>query len=75
MHRDVKPANILVAARGGGEHTYLTDFGLTKRTASDSGLTAAGEWVGTLDYVAPEQVRGEQVDGRAGHLRARLRAL
>ena len=65
VHRDIKPANILVAARGGGEHTYLTDFGLTKRTASDSGLTAAGEWVGTLDYVAPEQVRGEQVDGRA----------
>jgi YVTN family beta-propeller protein len=65
VHRDVKPANILVAARGGGEHTYLTDFGLTKRTASDSGLTAAGEWVGTLDYVAPEQVRGEAVDGRA----------
>ena len=65
VHRDVKPANMLVAARGGGEHIYLTDFGLTKRSASDSGLTAAGEWVGTLDYVAPEQVRGDAVDGRA----------
>jgi YVTN family beta-propeller protein len=65
VHRDVKPANLLVAARGGGEHVYLTDFGLTKRSTSDSSLTAAGEWVGTLDYVAPEQVRGDPIDGRA----------
>lgn len=65
VHRDVKPGNILVTSRAGAEHAYLTDFGLTKRAGSDSGLTASGEWVGTLDYVAPEQVRGDPVDGRA----------
>jgi DNA-binding beta-propeller fold protein YncE/predicted Ser/Thr protein kinase len=65
VHRDVKPGNIVVTSRGGAEHAYLTDFGLTKRAGSDSGLTASGEWVGTLDYVAPEQVRGDSVDGRA----------
>ena len=75
VHRDVKPANILVAARGGGEHVYLTDFGLTKRSASESGLTSAGEWVGTLDYVAPEQLRGDHVDGRADVYALGCRAL
>jgi len=46
------------------EHVYLTDFGLTKQMASDEGLTGRGEWVGTLDYVAPEQIEGRMVDAR-----------
>ena len=65
VHRDVKPANILIERRGEGEHVYLTDFGLTKHTASESRLTKTGALVGTVDYVAPEQVEGEDVDGRA----------
>jgi hypothetical protein len=62
VHRDVKPANILIAA---GERTYLTDFGLTKHAESSSGLTKTGTWVGTVDYVAPEQIQGEHVDARS----------
>lgn len=62
VHRDVKPANILV---GSGDRAYLTDFGLTKRRGSTSALTQTGQLVGTLDYVAPEQVEGREVDRRA----------
>jgi class 3 adenylate cyclase len=65
IHRDVKPANVLVAGSGVGEQAYLTDFGLTREVAEGDGLTKTGQWVGTLAYVAPEQIRGEPVDGRA----------
>src|SRR4051812_23000176 len=64
VHRDVKPANVLIAAAQ-PLHVYLTDFGLTKRTSSQSGLTKTGLFVGTIDYAAPEQIKGWPVDARA----------
>jgi hypothetical protein len=64
VHRDVKPANVLLAGEPGEEHPYLTDFGLAKRLDGDSGLTHSGQWLGTVDYVAPEQLSGKPVDHR-----------
>jgi Protein kinase domain len=58
VHRDVKPANVLMA---GGDHVYLTDFGLVKDLGLTAGHTRTGEVLGTLDYVAPERIRGEAV--------------
>jgi CHASE2 domain-containing sensor protein len=59
VHRDVKPANVLLT-RERPEHAYLTDFGVAKSIGEGTAVTAAGGWVGTLDYLAPEQIRGEQ---------------
>jgi hypothetical protein len=64
VHRDVKPANVLLSGAA-DDHAYITDFGVARNVATESGLTQTGRFVGTLDYVAPEQISGGEVDARA----------
>ncbi len=64
VHRDVKPANVLLTVNA-REHAYLTDFGLAMQIGTNARITRAGQLMGTLDYLAPEQIRGETVDERA----------
>jgi serine/threonine protein kinase len=64
VHRDVKPANVLISppsAPHGHDHVYLSDFGITKRAATMSGVTEPGVVIGTIDYLAPEQIAGNPV--------------
>src|SRR5262249_37057697 len=66
VHRDVKPSNVLVrmGRRRTGSRIYLTDFGLVCSSHAPSALTGPA-LLGTIDYMAPEQIRGDAVDGRA----------
>src|ERR1039458_3542007 len=59
IHRDVKPANVMLRQMGGQDHAYLTDFGVAKPSETTDQLTQTGWLVGTTGYLSPEQIRGQ----------------
>ena len=61
VHRDVKPANVLLSS----EHVYLGDFGLSRLQGAGERITESGAWIGTVDYMSPEHLRGEPCDARS----------
>jgi DNA-binding beta-propeller fold protein YncE len=65
VHRDVKPANVLVGGGADAGRVYLTDFGISRTSQAGETVTATGELVGTADFIAPEQIAGDTVDRRA----------
>jgi tRNA A-37 threonylcarbamoyl transferase component Bud32 len=65
VHRDVKPANILVEESSGGERVFLTDFGISRPDTGTTSITSTGQLLGTPDYISPEQIDGARADGRA----------
>lgn len=61
VHRDIKPSNVLLA----GEHAYLADFGITRMVDQQTRSTEVGKWIGSVDFMSPEHLRGEQIDQRS----------
>jgi serine/threonine-protein kinase len=65
VHRDVKPANVLVRQVGGRDHAYLTDFGVAKPSETSDQLTKTGWLLGTTGYLSPEQIMGQEPGPRS----------
>jgi ribose transport system substrate-binding protein len=65
VHRDVKSRNVLIAREDNGDHCFLSDFGLVKTASSETSVGGRGQLLGTIEYVAPEQIEGGIVDSRA----------